>query len=201
MSLPNEIIIEIYNCLKQKTKYNFIKVFPFLKVLLPECDNDYCDRKICYEMKSRCIPSCCHKRSDVSKLEQYNVCDLECADHFMLDSQKINYDGSITVFYSIEDECHKCGRFMISNIVATGYQICDTIKPLTRRQMFQNFIKTHTVYKKDNMVRKSSLHNYFENYCLNNRHNLKTKGLAKFVGKFLKQNEKQYLDIYMVGDI
>lgn len=141
MKLPKELIIRIYEYLKPESKYNFIKVFPFLEELLPECDNDDCYKKICYEMKEMGKPK-----------ETYNICSKYCKTYqnsFQCTglSFQNEYKNKLIRF---EYQSSFCTPFRgwcnpVPDITLIGYKIRDIN---TEKKLLHTFIRRNFIIKK-----------------------------------------------------
>lgn len=195
--LNNDIIIEIFKHINTNTKYNMIKVFPWLVEYLPLCDN-YCGNKSCFELNFITWNSCClynskgSNKKNIAYKETKYVCDIEC-DQSRLESDNLKIDDEhfVSVDYTYEDECGQCGQFIMTSVDANGYQVQDVPKPLSIKEKIDLFIIEYLIIDEKSMILKSDIvlkfqHNMDESYT-------KAKSIKKIFDKLIINNQYYYI--------
>jgi hypothetical protein len=155
--LPNDLIIKIYNY--TTSKLQMIEVFPWLKKMISKCK--YCNNQSYFIVKFEYNDSCnnCKNHNYISN--NIYLCNLNCenlyydieyGDYIIKPSYLNNYEIEAKLLCE-KDDCFYCGKRIMYNIKAKGYQ-------LLKNKIEQNvelFIKNKLILDENSKIEMSKI--------------------------------------------
>lgn len=209
--LPNELIIEIYYY--TTSKYQMIEVFPWLKNIIQKCN--LCNKQSYFVVKFAYDDSCnnCKNHNYIS--DKTYICNLDCknlyydieyGNYIINPSQKNNYIIQAELLCE-KDDCFYCGKRVMYNVIATGYQLQKLPPKLNKIQLppklnkiqqnVELFIKNKLVLDENSKIEMSNiiyLYKQFFNINKNQSNKQKKEFNKQIQNEFRKifQTQKNY---------
>lgn len=195
--IPNELIIKIYNY--TISKLQMIEVFPWLKNIIPKCDN--CGKESYFNVTFQYNDSCDNCTNHIHTSKNTYLCNLNCKNlyydieygGYIIEPSKNNNYKLKAELLCEKDDCFYCGKRIMYNVITTGYKIRKLPeKPKTKiQENIELFIKNKLILDEKFSIEMSKMIFLYKQFF-----NI-TKKLSKKQNKeFNKQIHKELMKLF-----